>query len=122
MKFTLECTHGADDRWLAEVPQLHGASAYGESEAGARAKAQAISLRLLAEQLEAVGCAPFEISMSIVPVRDADDADREPGPPADQAAYDAWLVAKVQDALDDESPTMSTEEVMRYVRADVFGK
>jgi predicted RNase H-like HicB family nuclease len=122
MKYTLECTHEEDGRWLAEVPQLHGAAAYGDSEAGARIKAQALALRMLAEQLEAGGCAPFEISMSIMSVRNPDDADPEPSAPADQAAYDAWFVAKVQEALDDDSPTMSTDEVMRYVRADVFGK
>lgn len=122
MKYTLECTREEDGRWLAEVPQLHGVIVYGDSEAGARTKAQALALRVLAEQLEAGGCAPFEISMSIVPVRNADDLDPEPIPPADQAAYDAWFVAKVQEALDDDSPTMSTEEVMRYVRADVLVK
>ncbi|MDQ2988479.1 MAG: hypothetical protein M3R60_05195 [Pseudomonadota bacterium] len=122
MKFTLECTREDDGRWLAEVPQLHGAAAYGDSEAGARANAQAVALRLLAEQLEVGGCAPFEIAMAIIPVRNADDPDHTPSPPADQAAYDAWFVEKVQEALDDDSPTMSTDEVMRYVRADVFGK
>lgn len=122
MKYTLECTREEDGRWLAEVPQLHGVVAYGDSETGARTKAQALALRVLAEQLEAAGCAPFEISMSIVPVHNTDDLDPEPSPPADQAAYDAWFVEKVQEALDDDLPTMSTDEVMRYVRADVFGK
>lgn len=118
MNFTLECTRQDDGRWLAEVPQLHGAAAYGGSEAGARAKAQAVALRILAEQLEVGGCAPFEIAMAIIPVRNADDPDPTPSPPADQAAYDAWLVAKVKEARDDDSPTMSTEEVMRYVTSD----
>lgn len=122
MRFTLECTREEDGRWLAEVPQLYGVIAYSDSEVGARAKAQALALRVLAEQLEAGSCAPCEISMSIVPVRNAGDADPEPSPPADQAAYDAWLAVEVQEALDDESPTMSTDEVMRLVRAEVFGK
>lgn len=122
MKFTLECTREDDGRWLAEVPQLYGVAAYGDSEAGARTKAQALALRVLAEQLEVGGCAPFEISMAIIPVRNADEADPEPSPPADQAAYDAWLAAEVQEALDDDSPSMSSEEVMRYVRAEVFAK
>lgn len=122
MKFTLECTREDDGRWLAEVPQLNGVIAFGNSEVGARAKAQALALRVLAEQLEAGSCAPSDISMSIVPVRSADDSRPERSPPADQAAYDAWLAAKVQAALDDDSPTMSTEEVMRYASADVLGE
>lgn len=117
MKYTLECTREEDGRWLAEVPQLYGVATYGDSEAGARTKAQALALRVLAEQLEAGGCAPFEISMSIVPVRNPDDAALEPSPPADQAAYDAWLAAEVQEALDDESPSVPHEEAMRMVRA-----
>lgn len=119
MKFTVECTREADGRWLAEVPQLDGVLAYGDSEVGARTKAQALALRVLAEQLDAGSCTPCAISMSIVRVSNEGDADPEPSPPADQASYDAWLAAKVQEALDDDSPTMSTEEVMRYVRAGV---
>lgn len=122
MKFTLECTREEDGRWLAEVSQLYGVAAHGDSESGARTKAQALALRVLAEQLEAGGCAPFEIAMSIVPVRDADDAGHEPSPPADQAAYDAWLAAEVQEALDDDSPSIPHEEAMRMVRAAVFAK
>lgn len=75
---------------------------------------------MLAEQLEAGSCAPCEMSMSIVHVSHEDDADLVPSPPADQAAYDAWLAAKVQEALDDDAPTMSTEEVMQYVRIGAF--
>ena len=114
MKFTAECRLGEDGRWLAEVPQLDGVVAYGDSEVGALAKAQALALRVLAEQLEAGSCAPCDISMAIVRMSNESDVD--------QAAYDAWLAAEVQEALDDDSPTMSTEEVMRYVRASEFVK
>ncbi|MES2757474.1 MAG: hypothetical protein V4693_08885 [Pseudomonadota bacterium] len=122
MKYTLECSREEDGRWVAEVPQLYGALAYSDSEIDALAKAQAIALRMLADQLEAGSYAPCELSMSIVHVSDDDNGDIVPSPPADQAAYDAWLIAEVQEALDDDSPTMSTEEVMRFVRASVFGK
>ena len=36
MKYTLEYTREKDGRWMAEVPQLYGVAAYGESEADAR--------------------------------------------------------------------------------------
>ena len=57
MKYTLECTREDDGRWLAEVPQLCDVAGYSESQNGAMAKAQALALRTLAEQLEAGTCA-----------------------------------------------------------------
>jgi predicted RNase H-like HicB family nuclease len=118
MRYTLECSREDDGRWLAEVPQLSGAVAYSDSETDAMAKAQALALRMIAEQLDAGSYAPCEISMSIVHRNTEEGAEIEPSPPADQAAYDAWLIAEVQEALDDDSPTMSTEEAMRFVRAN----
>jgi hypothetical protein len=85
-------------------------------------KAQALALRALAEQLEAGSCAPFEMSMSIVHVNNEEGAEIVPSPPADQAAYDAWLIAEVQEALDDDSPSIPHEEAMQMVRAAVFSK
>jgi predicted RNase H-like HicB family nuclease len=123
MKYTLECTLEDDGRWLAEVPQLYDVFVYSESKIDAMAKAQALALRMLAEQLEAGTYAPCEISMSIVDRSlEVEGAEIVPSPPADQAAYDAWLIAEVQEALDDDSPSMSTEEAMQFVRASVFGK
>lgn len=122
MKFTIEISREEDGRWLAEVPQLYGVVAYSDSEIGALTKAQALALRLLAEQLEAGSCGPCEISMSIVHVNNENGADIVPSPPADQAAYDAWLAAEVQQALDDDSPSIPHEEAMRMVRAAVFEK
>ncbi|HZV65119.1 MAG TPA: hypothetical protein VFG03_09475 [Telluria sp.] len=52
MNLTLEVEQEADGRWLAEVPQLAGVMAYGESPTAAMAKAQALALRVLAERLE----------------------------------------------------------------------
>ena len=122
MKFTLECTREEDGRWLAEVPQLYGVVAYGDSEVAALTKAQSLALRVLAEQLDAGSCEPCDISMSIVRVSNEGGADREPSPPADQTAYDAWLAAEVQEALDDDSPSIPHDEAMRMVRAAVFAK
>lgn len=122
MKFTLECSREADGRWLAEVPQLDGVLAYSDSEVGALMKAQALWLRVLAEQLEAGNCAPGDISMSIVNMDNGGGADPEASAPAKQATYDAWLAAEVREALDDDSPSIPHEEAMRMVRAAVFAK
>ncbi|MEO7495443.1 MAG: hypothetical protein ABIT83_07925 [Massilia sp.] len=37
------------------------------------------------------------------------------------AAYDDWLRAEIQEAIDDPSPTISHEEVVRQVRAAIKG-
>lgn len=63
MKFTLEVEREDDGRWLAEVAQLPGALAYGASAEEAMAKAEALALRALAEQLEHGEAAPAEISI-----------------------------------------------------------
>ncbi len=52
MTFKLEIEQETDGRWIAEVPELPGALAYGESAEIARAKAQALALRILADRLE----------------------------------------------------------------------
>ncbi len=52
MNFTIECERETDGRWLAEVPELSGVLAYGNSAEEATAKAQVLALRVLAEQLE----------------------------------------------------------------------
>ncbi len=39
-------------RWLAEIPDIPGAMAYGSSEGEAIASAEALALRALAERLE----------------------------------------------------------------------
>jgi predicted RNase H-like HicB family nuclease len=41
-----------DGRWLAEVPELPGVLAYGETPQEAIARAQALSLRVLADRLD----------------------------------------------------------------------
>jgi predicted RNase H-like HicB family nuclease len=41
-----------DGRWIAEVPSLPGVMAYGQTREEALRRAQALSLRVLAERLE----------------------------------------------------------------------
>lgn len=52
MTFTVEFEQEDDGRWLAEVLELPGVLAYGQSSDEAIAKAQALALRVLAERLE----------------------------------------------------------------------
>jgi predicted RNase H-like HicB family nuclease len=52
MNYTLECEQEDDGRWLAEVLELPGVLAYGASQEQAMAKAEALALRVIAEQLE----------------------------------------------------------------------
>ena len=47
--FTIQHEREEDGRWLAEVPELPGVLAYGDSADEAMAKAQALALRVLAE-------------------------------------------------------------------------
>ncbi|MDE3071661.1 MAG: type II toxin-antitoxin system HicB family antitoxin [Pseudomonadota bacterium] len=65
MQFTLEVEREDDGRWLAVVTQPHGALAYGTSANGAMAKAEALAVRALAEQLEHGEAAPAKISTSV---------------------------------------------------------
>jgi predicted RNase H-like HicB family nuclease len=52
MTFTVEFEREDDGRWLAEVSELPGVLAYGQSADEAIAKAQALALRVLADRLE----------------------------------------------------------------------
>lgn len=48
----VEIEQEEDGRWLAEVPAVPGALAYGSTPQEASAKAKALALRALAERLE----------------------------------------------------------------------
>ncbi|HMD30390.1 MAG TPA: type II toxin-antitoxin system HicB family antitoxin, partial [Candidatus Acidoferrales bacterium] len=50
--FKVELERETDGRWIAEVPELPGVLAYGTSREEAIIRAQALSLRVLAERLE----------------------------------------------------------------------
>jgi predicted RNase H-like HicB family nuclease len=50
--YKIETELESDGRWIAEVPQLPGVLVYGASRQEAVRKAQALSLRVLAERLE----------------------------------------------------------------------
>ena len=50
--FALEIDQEEDGRWLAEVPELPGVMAYGQAREEAVAKAQSLSLRVLADRID----------------------------------------------------------------------
>jgi predicted RNase H-like HicB family nuclease len=66
VKLTVELEQEEDGRWIAEVPDLSGVLAYGTSQEEARAKVQALALRVLAERLEHGEAAPELLSISFV--------------------------------------------------------
>lgn len=51
-RLRVEVEREMDNRWLAEVPSLPGVLAYGRTEQEARARAEALALRVLAERRE----------------------------------------------------------------------
>jgi predicted RNase H-like HicB family nuclease len=52
MTLTVEIELEDDGRWIAEVPELPGVMAYGQTRQEAIDKAQAFALRVLADRLE----------------------------------------------------------------------
>ena len=52
MTFSVEIEQEDDGRWIAEVLELPGVMAYGVTPGEAKAKVQALALRVLAERLE----------------------------------------------------------------------
>jgi predicted RNase H-like HicB family nuclease len=52
MKFRVEIEQEEDGRWIAEVIDLPGVLAYGNSAEEAKAKVQALALRVVADRLE----------------------------------------------------------------------
>ena len=65
MKLTIETEREDDGRWIAEVPELPGVLAYGDTEMAAQAKAEALALRVLAERLEQGETDPFELTVAV---------------------------------------------------------
>jgi predicted RNase H-like HicB family nuclease len=48
----IEIERESDGRWIAEIPDLPGVMAYGDSRPDAVAKAEALALRVIADRLE----------------------------------------------------------------------
>ncbi len=52
MRFSIETERENDGRWIAEITDIPGVLAYGETEEAARANAYALALRVIADQVE----------------------------------------------------------------------
>ena len=65
MNFSIECEREDDGRWIAEIPELPGALAYGNTPEEAMARSEVLALRALAEQLEHGESGPKAIGVSI---------------------------------------------------------
>ncbi len=52
MRFTFEVERETDGRWIAEIPAIPGAMAYGTSAKQAKAKAYALALYAIADDVE----------------------------------------------------------------------
>jgi predicted RNase H-like HicB family nuclease len=64
MRFTVEIEQEEDGRWIAEVVDLPGVLAYGKTPEEAKAKVQALALRVVADRLEHGEAGPDLLSIS----------------------------------------------------------
>ena len=62
--FTVEIEREDDGRWLAEVVELAGVLAYGQTQEAALSRVQALALRVIAERLEHGEAGPELLSIS----------------------------------------------------------
>jgi predicted RNase H-like HicB family nuclease len=65
MNFHIEYEREDDGRWLAEVPEIPGAMAYGATADEAMGKAEALMLRILAERIETGESRPMPITIEL---------------------------------------------------------
>ncbi len=68
MNFTIEYEQEEDGRWLAEVLEIPGVLAYGQTRQEAVAKVQVLALRVLADWLEQEEAAPALLNLSFAAV------------------------------------------------------
>ncbi len=66
MRFQFDIEREADGRWIAEIPEVPGALAYGTTIEEAKAKAYALALYAIADDVETSKEIPD--SISILPV------------------------------------------------------
>jgi len=62
--FKVEIEQEEDGRWIAEVRDLAGALAYGQTPEEAKARVQALALRVIADRLEHGEAGPELLSIS----------------------------------------------------------
>jgi predicted RNase H-like HicB family nuclease len=64
MHLTVETEREEDGRWIAEVSDLAGVLAYGDTRDQAIARAEALALRVLADRLDQAEAGPDLVSVS----------------------------------------------------------
>ncbi len=64
MTFKIEVEQEKDGRWIAEVVELPGVVAYGRTPEEAKAKVQALALRVVADRLEHGEAGPDLVNIS----------------------------------------------------------
>jgi predicted RNase H-like HicB family nuclease len=52
MEFRIEFDREEDGRWIADIPALPGVLAYGDTQEEAKARAEALALRVVADRIE----------------------------------------------------------------------
>jgi predicted RNase H-like HicB family nuclease len=63
VNFNIETECESEDRWIAEITDIPGVLAYGTTEQDAIAKAFALALRVLADEVEETKDVPASISV-----------------------------------------------------------
>jgi len=66
VQFNIETERETDGRWIAEISEIPGAMAYGKTEQQAKAKAYAIALRAIADDVEKSKRVPQSISIGCI--------------------------------------------------------
>lgn len=64
MTFSVETEQETDGRWIAEIVELSGAMAYGDTRDEAVSKVQALALRVVADRLEHGEAGPSLLSIA----------------------------------------------------------
>lgn len=59
MRLVIKFHRETDGRWIADVPELPGVTAYGDTREQAIARVQALALRVFADQIEHGEAEPF---------------------------------------------------------------
>jgi predicted RNase H-like HicB family nuclease len=65
MNFTIEHEQELDGRFIAEVPELPGVLAYGETLPQAVSAAEVLALRVIADRLEHLENQPVNINITV---------------------------------------------------------
>jgi predicted RNase H-like HicB family nuclease len=63
LQFNIETERETDGRWIAEIPEIPGALAYGKTEEEAKANAYALALRSIADDVEKSRDVPKSINI-----------------------------------------------------------